>query len=258
MKKKKLSSNVIEQYEHKGVKLEVIEYVRKKAMHGLGSAENLAYKTEEPEYAYRLLFKLTNGGLLLEPGLLHYMVGSLSISTSSSVSNLTSMLKRAAASESSSLTEIQGTGEVYLEPTQGEHFLIVELENDVLIADKGLFYAGSNSLKVSSEMQSNISAALFGGEGLFQTKVEGNGIAVFQSPVPVEELVCIDLNNEKLSVDGTFAILRTGNIAFKVEKSAKSMLGSAKSGEGFLQTFSGTGKVWIAPTLAIHQVMARY
>lgn len=255
MKKLKITTNIIEQHEHKGVKLEVLEYVRKKATHGLGNTESLAYRVEEPSYAYRLLFKLQNDGILMEGGLLHYMFGNLSISTSSALTGLGSMMKRAAAGEGTTLTEVKGTGEVYLEPTHGEHFLIVELDNDTLIADKGLFYAGSNTLKISAEMQSNISSAIFGGEGLFQTKVEGSGIAVFQSPVPVEELVCVDLNNEKLSVDGTFAILRTGNITFKVEKSAKTLLGSAKSGEGLLQTFSGTGKVWIAPTMAVHSVM---
>jgi uncharacterized protein (AIM24 family) len=255
MQKRKITTSVIETHEYKGVKLEVLEYIRKKAMHGLGNTEPLAYKVEEPDYAYRLLFKLQNDGIFMEGGLLHYMYGTLAISTSSALTGLSSMMKRTAAGEGTSLTEVKGTGEVYLEPTHGEHFLIVELDNDTLIADKGLFYAGSNSLKISAEMQSNISSAIFGGEGLFQTKVEGSGIVVFQSPVPVEELVCIELNNEKLSVDGTFAILRTGNIAFKVEKSAKTMLGSMKSGEGLLQTFSGTGKVWIAPSMAVHQVM---
>jgi uncharacterized protein (AIM24 family) len=56
------------------------------------------------------------------------------------------------------------------------------------------------------------------------------------------------LNNERLQVNGNFAILRRGSIHFTVEKSTKSLLGFMTSGEGWLQTFSSTGQVWLAPT----------
>lgn len=65
----------------------------------------------------------------------------------------------------------------------------------------------------------------------------------------------LQLNNEKLSVDGNFALLRKGRIEFKVEKSSKSLLGSATGGEGLLQTFTGTGEVWLAPTQSVYERM---
>jgi uncharacterized protein (AIM24 family) len=71
-------------------------------------------------------------------------------------------------------------------------------------------------------------------------------------PVPASEVVRYTLNNEKLSVDGTIALLRKGNIEYRVEKSNKSLLGSAISGEGLLQTFTGTGEVWLAPTQSFY------
>jgi uncharacterized protein (AIM24 family) len=49
--------------------------------------------------------------------------------------------------------------------------------------------------------------------------------------------------------------LRKGNIEYRVEKSNKSLLGSAISGEGLLQTFSGTGEVWLAPTQSFYTRM---
>ena len=90
----------------------------------------------------------------------------------------------------------------------------------------------------------------------FQTQVRGSGIAVFELPVPASEVQCIHLNNETLKVDGNFALMRSGRIEFSVEKSSKGLLGSLSSGEGLLQTFRGTGQVWLAPTQSIYRRMS--
>jgi uncharacterized protein (AIM24 family) len=102
-------------------------------------------------------------------------------------------------------------------------------------------------------VQKNVSSALFGGEGWFQTRVKGSGICVFESPVPADEVVRVDLKDQTLQVDGNFALMRTGRIEFSVEQSTKSLLGTLTSGEGLLQTFRGTGSVWLAPTQDIYR-----
>jgi uncharacterized protein (AIM24 family) len=94
-----------------------------------------------------------------------------------------------------------------------------------------------------------------GGEGWFQTSIKGSGIAILFSPVPVSEVRKIDLNGDKLSVDGNFALMRTEGVEFKAEKSSKSWLATSVSGEGLLQTFSGTGSVWLAPTQGVYEKM---
>ena len=76
------------------------------------------------------------------------------------------------------------------------------------------------------------------------------------SPVPATEIQKIELKNEKLSVDGNFALLRTAGVNFKAEKSSKTWVGTAVSGEGLLQTFSGTGTVWLAPTQGVYQLLS--
>jgi uncharacterized protein (AIM24 family) len=81
---------------------------------------------------------------------------------------------------------------------------------------------------------------------------KGAGICVFESPVPADEVLRIDLKDESLQVDGSFALMRTGRIEFSVEKSTRSLVGTLTSGEGLLQTFRGTGSVWLAPTQAIY------
>lgn len=90
------------------------------------------------------------------------------------------------------------------------------LNNEECIVDKGLWYASEGTLKVTVEHQKNVSSAFFGGEGLWQTKISGTGWAVLELPVPMYEVQKFQLNDSKLSVDGSFAILRKGNIEFRV------------------------------------------
>ena len=47
--------------------------------------------------------------------------------------------------------------------------------------------------------------------------------------------------------------MRTDGVKFSVQKSTKSWIGAGMSGEGLLQTFEGTGRVWLAPTQSIYE-----
>lgn len=202
--------------------------------------------------------ELNNSTVNLEPGLLHYMRGSLDLSTkradgSTGVGGFfANKVKSKLSGESSNNTVISGTGTVILEPTFG-HLLAIEMNNDRFIADKGIYSCSIGEVNVDVAMQKNISSALFGGEGLFQTQVIGSGIAVFNSPVHLDELVRVDLENDTLRVDGSFAILRSASLEFTAEKSAKGFYKTFKSGEGLLQTFRGTGSVWLAPTESFYK-----
>jgi uncharacterized protein (AIM24 family) len=81
---------------------------------------------------------------------------------------------------------------------------------------------------------------------------------VLKSPVPIEELTTIELQaNEKLSIDGNFSIARTHTVMFKAEKSAKSLFQTVVSGELLLQTFTGPGTVWLAPTQPVYEDIQR-
>lgn len=57
-------------------------------------------------------------------------------------------------------------------------------------------------------------------------------------------------------MDGNFALMRNEAINFKVEKSSKNWLSTGVSGEGLLQTFEGSGFVWIAPTQGVYDNLA--
>ena len=115
-----------------------------------------------------------------------------------------------------------------------------------------MFYACEEDVEVGVAMQRTLSSSLLGNEGLYQTKLSGSGIVALEIPVPESEIFKCVLINDTLKVDGNFAILRTGNIEFSVEKSSKSIVGSLTSGEGFVNVYRGSGEVWLIPTKNIY------
>lgn len=220
------------------------------------TAEYLYFANEGGMKLKMVRIHLKDSSLRVEPGALYHMCGQLEMVTSTGGGFFKGLSRKLTTGESLLVNEIKGTGTIYLEPTFG-HFLLHEIkENDLgVICDKGMFFAGTTGLDIGAAVQKNISAGLMGGEGWFQTKITGGGIAILFSPVPVEEVQTVSLDNSKLSVDGNFALMRTDGIDFKAEKSSKSWLATSVSGEGMLQTFTGTGKVWIAPTQPTYDKM---
>ena len=95
--------------------------------------------------------------------------------------------------------------------------------------------------------RSHFSSAAAGNEGLFNLGIVGSGALCLESPVPKEELVEIELQNDVVKIDGNMAIAWSGSLEFTVERSGKSLIGSAASGEGLVNVYRGTGKVWMAP-----------
>ena len=77
--------------------------------------------------------------------------------------------------------------------------------------------------------------------------LHGKGYICLESRIPLKELIIIELNNDTVSIDGPMAIAWTSNLELTVERSAKSFMGSAVSGEGLVNVYRGTGKILMAP-----------
>ena len=136
-----------------------------------------------------------------------------------------------------------------LEPTY-KHIILLDVSQwGSVVLDDGLFLACQESLQQKVVARTNLSSAVMGGEGLFNLSLIGNGVAVLESPVPMEELIEVNLENDVLKIDGNMAIAWSGSLNFSVEKSGKSLIGSAVSGEGLVNVYRGTGKILMAPTL---------
>ncbi|HFC08418.1 MAG TPA: AIM24 family protein [Chloroflexi bacterium] len=237
-----------------GTVVEVLQYPILRGSSDIRTAEKLFYATQSGLRLKMVHIKLNKSHVRVEPGALYFMKGNLEMKASTGGGVLKGLARKVVAGESFFVNEIHGTGEIYLEPTFG-HFLlhrITQKESGVIV-DRSLFYAGTAGLDISAAVQKNISSALLGGEGFFQTKITGEGVAVLYSPVPQEEIMRFTLEGDTLFVDGNFALMRSVQVDFSVRKSSKSLLSTAVSGEGLLQTFSGHGYVWIAPTQAIYE-----
>ena len=116
-----------------------------------------------------------------------------------------------------------------------------------LVLDDGLFLACESKIKQKVVARTNISSAMLGKEGLFNLCLEGEGVAVLESPVPRDELIEINLENDEVRIDGNFAIAWSKSLDFRVEKSSKGLVGSAVSGEGLVNVYRGIGKILMAP-----------
>ena len=186
----------------------------------------------------------------VQAGAMQWMVGDVRATTGlKGVGDLFGKAMRGSVTgESAIKPEYTGNGTLVLEPTY-KHILLVDLKdwNGSIVLDDGLFLACESTLKHKAVMRSNVSSAVLGNEGLFNLGIQGQGIVCLESPCPREELVEIWLDNDVLKVDGNFAIAWSGSLDFTVERSGKTLLGSAASGEGLVNVYRGTGKVLLAP-----------
>ncbi len=182
-----------------------------------------------------------------ESGALHYMRGKIEMS--SSAPSVGGFLKSVVTRENIFRPTYTGSGEVFFGPPIFGEYEILELAGNEWILEQGSYVCSDAAIEVGVWRNKAVSA-LLGGEGWFQTSVKGVGKVVMQAPGKVQR---IDLVEDKLSVDGKFALARTAGLKFEVQKAAKSILGSLSSGEGLLSTFEGTGTVLIAPIPNVFQ-----
>ena len=189
---------------------------------------------------------LDNASALLEPGAMHFSKGHIEMAVEGVGSaGVGGFLKKAAsglaAGESMVKPRYTGTGELFLEP-RTDFLNFIRLNEETLICDRGLFVACDGTLKVDGLVNR---AALKGGEGLVQPRVQGSGVVMLSSPVPREQILVVNLKDETLKVDGPFVMAYWGDVKFTVEKSAKGMFSSAASGEGFVNVYKGSGTIWL-------------
>ena len=199
----------------------------------------------------QVLIDLNGDSYTVQSGAMQWMDGDISMSSGvKGVGNfIGKMVSSAVTKESAVKPEYSGFGKLMLEPTYRHILLLDVAEWGSIVLDDGLFLACESSLNQKVVARSNVSSAVLGGEGLFNLSLNGNGIVALESPVPMDELITVSLQDDCLKIDGNMAIAWSGSLNFTVEKSTKSLLGSAVSGEGFVNVYRGTGKVLMAPTV---------
>lgn len=250
--------NIVDVRETESIKIEILEYDSLAGSGDITNAKDLYYANQIGIKLKQVVITLKNSAIQTEVGALQFHKGRVQGSSGISNQSASGLAKKMIASNLTNESAIKpiysGTGKVFLEPSF-KHYLIVELNNDEIIMDKGIFVCCEDSIEVGVSRVKSIKAAIGGGEGLFQTKLSGTGLAVLELPVHSGELMKFNLKNETMQVDGNFVLYRTGNIEFTIERSTKSIFGSVATGEGYLQTFRGIGELVIAPTQPVYDSM---
>ncbi|MGN0707782.1 MAG: AIM24 family protein [Faecalibacterium sp.] len=230
----------------------VIEYQRDLSV--MPNSAQLAYYCNLMNIRKRqLVCDLSRANVTVQAGAMQWSVGDVKATTGiKGVGDLFGKaLRGSVTGESAIKPEYTGSGTLVLEPTY-KHLLLLDVAdwNGSIVLDDGLFLACESSLKQKAVARSNISSAVAGNEGLFNLGIQGQGVLCLESPCPREELVEIFLQDDVLRVDGNMAIAWSGSLSFTVERSGKTLVGSAASGEGLVNVYRGTGKVLLAPVLS--------
>lgn len=215
------------------------------------SAATAYFSSEMNVRRRQVICDLSQAPVTVQAGAMQWMVGDVEASTGvTGVGDFFGKAVRGAVTKESAIKpEYHGTGTLVLEPTYRYLILIdVAQWGNSIVLDDGLFLACYSSLQHQAVMRSNISSAVAGNEGLFNLSINGYGALCLESPCPKEELIEVSLDNDVLKIDGNMSLCWSGSLNFSVERSGKSLIGSAASGEGLVNVYRGTGKVLLAPT----------
>lgn len=226
----------------------VFEYVQDLSVNPENAIQSF-YASQMNIRKRQVFIQLSDSDVIVQSGAMQWMAGNVQVATN--VKGAGDLIKKLASSkvtkESAIKPRYQGNGIVVLEPTY-KHILVENVtEWNGMVIEDGLFLACDGSVNLKTVARNTLSSAVLGNEGLFNSCLTGSGYAILESPVPREELIEVTLDNDVLKVDGDYAIAWSQSLNFTVERSTKSLIGSAASGEGLVNVFKGTGKVLMAP-----------
>ena len=158
-------------------------------------------------------------------------------------------LKGAVTKETAIKPEYVGNGYLVLEPTYKYILLkdISEWGSSGMTIEDGMFLACDSHVHNKIVARKNVSSAVLGGEGFFSLSLHGTGTVALESNVPEEELIEIILEDDELKIDGNLAVCWSSDLDFTVERTTKTLVGSAVSGEGLVNVYRGTGRVLMSP-----------
>ena len=188
---------------------------------------------------------------IIQAGAMQWMSGN--VQATSGVKGIGDLLgkaiKGAVTKETAVKPEYVGEGCLVLEPTY-KYIILADIGKwgpAGMTIEDGMFLACDANVNSKVVARKNLSSAVLGGEGIFNLSLQGNGIAALESNVPEDELIEVILENDELKIDGNLAVCWSSNLEFTVERSTKTLVGSAVSGEGLVNVYRGTGRVLMCP-----------
>lgn len=229
----------------------VIQWKRDLSVNG-ATAQQAWFASQMNVRRRQVVCNLAQSPVTVQAGAMQWTVGNVEATTGvKGVGDFFGKALRGAVTKESAIKpEYQGNGMLVLEPSY-RYMILVDVAQwgGGIVLDDGIFLACESSLQHSTVARSNFSSAVAGGEGLFNLSLQGSGVAVLEAPCPQEELIQIDLQNDVLKIDGNMALCWSPSLQFTVERSGKTLIGSAASGEGLVNVYRGTGRVLMSPTV---------
>ena len=188
---------------------------------------------------------------IIQAGAMQWMLGDIEMTTGVKGAGdlFGKMVRGAVTGERAIKPEYRGNGMIVLEPTH-KHIILQDVANwgsGGIVVEDGMFFASEGTVQHRLVSRSTASSAFAGGEGFFNLALSGSGVVALESNVPFEELIEIELVGDTLKIDGHMAVAWSASLDFTVERSGKSLIGSAASGEGLVNVYRGTGKVLMSP-----------
>lgn len=238
-----------------GAHFELYQFARKSYALGMSiDPAAIQVMPSVPTTMRQLRIVLDGGAALLEPGALQYAVGTLQVEVQKNDQGgiFARAVRSAGTGESAFATRYSGRGEVWTEPTS-KQFIIAEMDGpgDSLILDDKAFYACESTIAIKTHTHKTISGAL-SGNGLMQPKLEGAGVFVVESPVPVDEIETIELDGSgELIVDGDLMMMYSASLQVELRPLVRGLRNALRSGEGLVFVLRGKGSVWLTPTMRI-------
>lgn len=182
---------------------------------------------------------LNNESVRAESGAARYWRGDITMTNP--MPSVKGMIKSAITGNKVFRPVYTGTGTLMLSPRFHE-FVEIELRGNKMVLEKGAYWASDMGIEVDAFVN-NLSAGFLSGEGFIQTAVSGTGTVIACSPGPIE---VVDLRDDRLVLDGAYAVARSSALNYSVQKSSRSIIGSIASGEGLVQVIEGTGRVYMS------------
>ncbi|GHU50581.1 transcriptional regulator [Clostridia bacterium] len=210
-----------------------------------------AYFMKEQEVRKRQLLVELDGktGLILSPGAMQWIAGDIkSVTNVKGVGDFFAKSIRGKVTGEAAINPLyKGLGTLMTEPTHRFIFLEEVSSHGGLVVADGMFLACEDTLTMEVATVKTLSGAVMGGQGIFNLRLKGAGVVAVESKIPKGEILKATLAaGDTLQIDGPLALMWDDALTMSVEKSGKSLIGSAMSGEGLVNVFRGTGSVWMA------------
>jgi uncharacterized protein (AIM24 family) len=121
------------------------------------------------------------------------------------------------------------------------------MEEDAWILENGVYWASEGSIHLTVQRE-KMWTSFWAGERLidWQTKLTGHGKAVLATPGPVDSLGLE--KGQQVVANGKYVLARTAGVAYRIQRTTKSLIGTYIAGEGYCRFYEGPGCLLMSAT----------